>query len=96
MLAHYLQAIHVYKITAILLAEPRKGKEQPRSTSTGRFQKTGLQRGSGSGKGKKSGDNLSFKDVCLLPSPGYDTVPRMKAKADLIGQGLYIDAWQFD
>ena len=24
------------------------------------------------------------------------TVPRMKAKADLIGQGLYIDARQFD
>ena len=69
-------------------AKPRKGKDQSRSTTTGRFEKGRQQKGK-----KQSAEQLSFKDVCLLPSPHYDTVPRMKAKAELIGQGLYIDAF---
>ncbi len=75
-------------------ARPRKGKEQPRSTTTGCFEKSGSQRGKG--PGKKSSGEPTFKDVCLLPSPDYNTVPRMRSKAELIGQGLYIDAWSFD
>ena len=72
-------------------AKLRKGKDQSRSTTTGRFEKGRQQKGK-----KQSAEQLSFKDVCLLPSPHYDTVPRMKAKAELIGQGLYVDAWSFD
>ena len=68
-------------------AKPRKGKDQSRSTTTGRFEKGRQQKGK-----KQSAEQLSFKDVCLLPSP-HDTLPRMKAKAELIGQGLYIDAF---
>lgn len=67
----------------------RKGKQAARSTSTGRFEK-----GPGSGgQGKQC--EPTFKDVCLLPSPNWGTVPRLKAKANLIEKGLYIDAWSF-
>ena len=69
----------------------RKGKQAARSTSTGRFEK-----GAGSGgQGKQC--EPSFKDVCLLPSPNWGTVPRvrLKAKANLIEKSLYIDAWSF-
>ena len=39
---------------------------------------------------------LVFKDVCLLPSLEWSEVPRRKAKAKLVSQGMYIDAWSFD
>ena len=73
-------------------AKPRKAKEQSRSTSTGRFEK----RSGSQLKGKQPVEQQTFKDVCLLPSPGYNTAPRMRAKAELIGKGLYIDAWTFN
>ena len=75
----------------------RKDKAQTRSSSTGRFQKkaaNGMQ-----GQEKKTASNdKSIKDLCLLPAPEYVllNVPRLKAKANLIDQGLYIDAWPFD
>ena len=71
-------------------AELQSRKRQS-STSTGRFEK-----GAGSGgQGKQC--EPSFKDVCLLPSPNWGTVPRvrLKAKANLIEKSLYIDAWSF-
>lgn len=37
-----------------------------------------------------------YKDVCLLPSPEYDQVPRGSAKALLVENGLYIDAFKLD
>ena len=49
------------------------------------------------GQEKKTASNdKSIKDLCLLPSPEYVNLPRLKAKANLIDQGLYIDAWPFD
>lgn len=36
-----------------------------------------------------------FKDVCLLPSPQWNKVPRGKAKLRLINGGMYVDAWYF-
>ena len=67
----------------------RKGKQAARSTSSCRFEK-----GAGSGgQGKQC--EPTFKDVCLLPSPNWGTVPRLKGKANLIEKGLYIDAWSF-
>lgn len=70
-------------------SRPRKGKEQQRSSTTGCFEKSGSKRGKG--PGKKPLPKPTFKDVCLLPSPDYDTVPRMRSKVELISQGLYID-----
>lgn len=37
-----------------------------------------------------------YKDVCLLPSPDYDQVPRGSAKASLVENGLYVDAFKLD
>ena len=37
-----------------------------------------------------------YKDVCLLPSPDYEQVPRGSAKALLVEYGLYIDAFKLD
>lgn len=68
----------------------RKGKQPIRSSSTGRFvpeTKT---------KNPPKLPEPVFKDVCLLPSPEWVEVPRRKAKAKLISQGMYIDAWSFD
>ena len=70
----------------------RKGKEQSRSTTTGRFEK----KGSNAEKGNKTVTNAQIKDLCLLPYPEFTVAPRLKVKAELIGQGLYIDAWPFD
>ena len=37
-----------------------------------------------------------YKDVCLLPSPEYDQVPRGSAKALLVENGFYVDAFKLD
>ena len=37
-----------------------------------------------------------YKDVCLLPSPDYEQVPRGSAKVSLVEYGLYIDAFKLD
>lgn len=37
-----------------------------------------------------------YKDVCLFQSPEYDQVPRGSAKASLVENGLYIDAFKLD
>jgi len=33
------------------------------------------------------------KDVCLLPSPPWNRVPRGKRKAYVISNGMYVYAW---
>ena len=40
--------------------------------------------------------NCFLKDVCLLPSPSYNKVPRREAKLELQKHSLYIDAFTFD
>ena len=37
-----------------------------------------------------------YKDICLLPDPEYDQVPREAAKANLVQRGLYVDAFKLD
>ena len=37
-----------------------------------------------------------YKDICLLPNPEYDHVPRGAAKANLVQRGLYVDAFKLD
>ena len=37
-----------------------------------------------------------YKDVCLLPSPDYNQVPRGSAKSSLAENGLYVDAFKLD
>ncbi len=73
----------------------RKDKAQTRSSSTGRFEKKAVNAIQGQAK-KTASNDRSIKDLCLLPYPEYVNVPRLKAKAELIEQGLYIDAWLFD
>ena len=41
-------------------------------------------------------NELFLKDVCLLPSPSYNKVPRREAKLELQKRSLYIDAFTFD
>ena len=73
----------------------RKDKTQTRSSYTGRFEKKAVNGIQGQEK-KTASNDRSIKDLCLLPFPEYVNVPRLKAKAKLIDQGLYIDAWPFD
>ena len=47
------------------------------------------------GKGK-SPVELVIKDVCLLPDPQWDKVPRRQIKEDLIKQNVFVDAWTLD
>ena len=37
-----------------------------------------------------------YKDVCLLPGPECDQVPRGAVKANLVQLGLYVDAFKLD
>ena len=74
----------------------RKDKAQTWSSSTGCFQKKATNNGMQGQEKKTASNDKSIKDLCLLPSPEYVNLPRLKAKANLIDQGLYIDAWPFD
>ena len=39
---------------------------------------------------------LFYKDICLLPNPEWNQVPRGSGKASLVERGLYVDAFQLD
>jgi hypothetical protein len=39
---------------------------------------------------------LVYKDVCLLPNPDWNVVPRGLAKAGLVEKGLFVDAFHLD
>ena len=40
--------------------------------------------------------NYIMKDVCLLPSPDWDAVPRRDSKQRLVRQNMFVDAWTLD
>ena len=40
--------------------------------------------------------DFMYKDVCLLPGPECDQVPRGAEKATLVQLGLYVDAFKLD
>ena len=65
--------------------ENGKGK-QPLGSGSGRFS---------TASSKPADAPGTLKDVCLLPSPEWQEVPRQKAKADLMKAGLFIDAWPY-
>ncbi|XP_028413665.1 uncharacterized protein LOC114536521 [Dendronephthya gigantea] len=44
----------------------------------------------------KSKADIIIKDVCLLPSPRWQELPRRHIKQDLINRNLFIDAWSLD
>ena len=70
------------------------GRVIPRARS-GRF--VPYARGNSGGKAKsKSEREIVIKDVCLLPNPGWNSVPRRTVKETLVRQKLYIDAWSMD
>lgn len=66
-----------------------KGK-QPRC-SNGRLSAV-----SKKGKCPSKAPEVIYKDVCLLPSPEWAEVPRRKAKAKLVQDNMYVDAWPFN
>ena len=35
-----------------------------------------------------------FKDVCVLPNPSWERVPRGKMKVFCINKNMYVDAWE--
>lgn len=39
---------------------------------------------------------IIIKDVCLLPSPRWQELPRRHTKQELINRNLFIDAWSLD
>ena len=39
---------------------------------------------------------LVNKDICLLPTPEWNQVPRGSTKASLVERGLYVDAFRLD
>ena len=54
-------------------------------------------------RGKKANDSKKasqaswiMKDVCLLPRPDWDTVPRRDSKQELVRQNMFVDAWTLD
>jgi hypothetical protein len=49
----------------------------------------------GKAKGKKQAE-LIIKDVCLLPTPNWNQVPRRHTKEDLVRQNYFVDAWTLD
>ena len=65
----------------------RRGRSR---SACGRFQpySRGTSRSSTS-----SGESVYYNDVCLLPSPSWESVPRGSTKLHLIQKGMFIDAW---
>ena len=45
---------------------------------------------------RKSTLELVIKNVCLLPSPDWNQVPRRQVKEDLVRRDLFADAWTLD
>ena len=71
--------------------QPRTRRQLPRSSS-GRYQPYNARRG---GSNRETHEPACFyKDVCLLPNPSWDRVPRGKIKAFCINQKMYVDAWE--
>ena len=55
------------------------------------------QEGTLGGEAKSKSDHeVVFKEVCLLPNPGWSNVPRRAVRETLVRQNLYIDAWSMD
>ncbi len=70
-------------------------RRPPPRSGSGRFVPYSTKNKKGKGKAKSSVE-LVIKDVCLLPDPQYDTVPRRQMKEALVTRNLYVDAWTLD
>ena len=78
-----------------VMRRPRSRRSVPqtsRSSTSGRFQPYSPSPSSGSGNGANEAGTY-YKDICLLPSPTWECVPRGKVKITLIQKDMYIDAW---
>jgi hypothetical protein len=47
-------------------------------------------------KSKVKAAEIVIKDVCLLPSPRWQEVPRRHMKQEVIDRNVFIDAWSLD
>ena len=70
------------------------GRVVPRGR-TGRFVPYTSKAKKQKGKGKTAAE-LVIKDVCLLPTPEWNNVPRRQVKETLVRQNLFVDAWTLD
>ena len=70
--------------------QPRMRRQFPRSSS-GRFQPYVRPRG---GNRDVVEPPSYFKDVCLLPNPSWERVPRGKIKVLCTNKNIYVDAWE--
>ena len=77
-----------YSYATSTSASTSRGSTNKSRTSKGRFAPYNTK------KIKQS--EIVHKDVCLLLSPTWKTVPRRKTKSMLIKSGFYVDAFKLD
>ena len=73
---------------------PTSARSLPRS-GRGRFVPYTAKSKKGKSK-EKSAVELVMKNVCLLPTPNWNEVPRRQIKEDLVRRNFFIDAWTLD
>ena len=73
--------------------QPRMRRQVPRSSS-GRFQPYVRNQCSRGGNRDVVEPPSYFKDVCVLPNPSWERVPRGKMKVFCINKNMYVDAWE--
>lgn len=66
-----------------------RSRRTNRSNNTGRFQPYSHSCSSTSSEEPK----IYYKSVCFLPDSTWDSVPRGRAKVELIERGMFVDAW---
>lgn len=72
--------------------QPRMRRQVPRSSS-GRFQPYARNCSRGGNRDVVEPPSY-FKDVCVLPNPSWERVPRGKMKVFCINKNMYVDAWE--
>ena len=72
--------------------QPRMRRQVPRSSS-GRFQPYASNCSRGGNRNVVEPPSY-FKDVCVLPNPSWERVPRGKMKVFCINKNMYVDAWE--
>ncbi len=71
-------------------------RQPPRRSRNGRFAPYRNREKKANESKNPSHANYVMKDVCLLPSPDWDNVPRRDSKQQLVRQNMFIDAWTLD
>ena len=71
-----------------------RSRRTNRSNNTGRFQPYSHSRSSTTSDSTSVEEpKIYYKSVCFLPDSTWNSVPRGRAKVELIERGMYVDAW---